>query len=58
MWAFGSHRWSFDLAEDKRILLHCSLAFDWVVRHFQGCVKLEVDLLLLVRSHQIRVYIK
>jgi hypothetical protein len=29
------------------------LAFDWVVKHFQGCVKLAVDSLLMIRSHQI-----
>jgi hypothetical protein len=26
MWTFGSPRWSLDLAEDRLILLHCSLA--------------------------------
>jgi hypothetical protein len=26
MWTFGSPRWSLDLAEDRWILLHCSLA--------------------------------
>jgi hypothetical protein len=57
MWKLGSPRWSLDLVEDSRILLHCSLAFEWFVRHFQGRVILTGNSLLLFHSHHIRVHI-
>jgi len=40
----------FDLEMDIWIIMHCSLALNWVVNHFQGCFNLATDSLLLVCS--------
>ena len=42
MWTFGSPRWSLDLAEDRWILLYCSLALIELSGIFRDVVDLQL----------------
>ena len=53
---FCSLRGSFDQEKDIWILLHCNLAFNWVLKQFQGCVRLAPYSLLLMCSLHIGVF--
>ena len=42
MWTFGSPRWSLDLAEDRWILLYCSLALIELLCIFRDVADLQL----------------